>query len=96
MLNKIKLLLGLAGNEKDDLLQLLSDMAVDEVKDYCNIDDISGLENTIIQMVIIKYNLIGHEGLASESYSGASYSYITDYPGNIVTALNKYRRLRVL
>lgn len=96
MLNKIKLLLGSMDDDKDDVLQLLINVVTDEVKDYCNVDSVDGMESVIIQMVIIKYNLIGHEGVASESYSGVSYTYEHDYPDSILSTLKKHRRLRVL
>ena len=95
MIEKIKILLGLTGNEKDNLLRVLLETAIDEAKGYCGTDTIDGLESTIMQMTVIKYNLMGHEGLSSESYSGASYSYMSNYPQSIISALQKKRRLNV-
>ena len=38
-------------------------------------------------MVVFLYNRLGTEGLNSESYSGVSYNYSSDYPEYILSAL---------
>ena len=96
MITKIKTLLGLTDCSKDELILALKDIAESEVKAYCNIDDISGLESAIIQIVILKYNRLGTEGISSESYSGISANYCEDYPPGITRMLNQKRRLKVL
>lgn len=96
MLNKIKLLLHISDDEQDDVLDTLIEIAGDEAKAYCNVDSIDGIENIIIQMVIYKYNRLGTEGVISESYSGASYTYNDNYPAVIINALNKHRRLKIV
>ena len=86
-----------AGKIRSKLLLLLK-MAEDEVREFCNYDggeDLSRLDNIIIQMALIKYNRLGTEGLSAEGYSGASYSYENDYPEPIIAALRRNRRLRV-
>lgn len=95
MLNNIKMLLGITGSEKDDLIRFLIDICTDEAKQYCNTDTADGLETAIIQMVVFKYNRIGTEGLTEESYNSASYSYAEDYPKPILKMLNSKRKLRV-
>lgn len=95
MFDSIKLLLGLTGSEKDDLIRFLINLCSDEAKQYCNTDTVDGLENAIVQMVAFKYNRMGTEGLTSESYNSASYSYSEDYPKPILKMLNKKRKLRV-
>ena len=96
MLNKIKLLLGINGDEQNETIQLLIELVTDEAKAYCNVDTITGLESIIMQMVVFKYNLLGHEGLTSEAYGGVSYSYSANYPESILSALNAHRRLKVM
>lgn len=96
MQETIKILLGLIGNEKDDLIRILIDICTDEAEQYCNTNSIDGLETAIIQMVVFKYNRIGTEGLNSESYNSASFSYADDYPMPILKMLNSKRKLRVL
>lgn len=96
MLNKIKILLGITDKEKDDLINVLIELTEEEVRDYCGIEALDGMKNTIIQMVIFKYNRIGTEGLTSENYNGASYNYMSEYPDNIKKILNKHRRIKVM
>ena len=47
-------------------------------------------------MVVYNYNRIGTEGLNSESYSGTSYNYTTDYPEQILKMLKRYRKIVTL
>ena len=96
MLEKIKMLLGLASTDttKDELLTYLLQMAQDEAINYCHTDDIYGLENCISAMVIFTYNNLGSENLNSESYSGVNYSYRKGYPDSIMRQLNSHRLVR--
>lgn len=96
MLQKIKSLLAISDNSKDDLLEALSDIATEEVKAYCNIEDATPLESIIIQLAVIKYNRLGAEGVSSENYNGASFSYESEYPSQILAVLNKNRRCKFL
>lgn len=95
MLNKIKILLGLNDDSKDDLLTTLIELCEGEACEYCGIDSADGMDSVIIQMVVYKYNRLGTEGLSGESYSGASYSY-TDYPANITSLLENRKKSRKL
>ena len=96
MLEDIKLLLGITSTDKDELLELLISQATGEAKRLTNSDNTTELRNVIIKMVIFNYNRLGTEGLNSESYSGVSYSYATDYPDVILRELRSLRKLRVL
>ena len=96
MLENIKLLLGITDDTKNALLQVLIQQAEDEVKDYTHRDDVCCLTSTIERMVVYNYNRLGTEGLNSESYSGLSYNYATDYPEQILKVLKKYRKIVVL
>lgn len=96
MLENIKLLLGITGNDKDELLQLLISQATTEAKELTNNPNTSVLQPVITKMVIYNYNRLGTEGLDSESYSGTSYSYSSDYPEAIMRLLRKYRRIKTL
>lgn len=95
MIQKLKTLLSIDHTEQDDLLYLLLEMTEQEVRDYCNIDDLTGLESTILQMAVIKFNRIGTEGLTAESYSAGNWTYSDSYPEHIKRALNKHRKLRL-
>lgn len=96
MLMKVKLLLGLTDNSKDDLLTILIDVAIDEAMAYTHRECVEGLETSIIQMVVYKYNRIGTEGVDNESYSGVSFAYSTDYPESIMRSLRSKRKVVVL
>lgn len=93
MLNKIKILLGLKDNSKDDLLTILIEEAIDEALAYTHRDSADGLDTSITQMVVYKYNRIGTEGVDSENYSGVSFSYSTDYPESIMRGLRSKRKV---
>ena len=100
MLQKMKtLIFGLNGgatNDYDDTLNTLLDMATSEAVDYSGCDDIKKLENIIVQMAVIKYNQLGAEGLQSENYSGGSYTYLTDYPEQILKQLRQHKAAKYI
>lgn len=96
MLNKIKILLGIADDSKDELLRILLDQTAEEVVNYTHNYELDKLENVIINIAIWKYNRIGSEGLNSENYSGVSFSYASEYPDAILKQLQAYRRIRTL
>lgn len=93
MLDKLKLILGIKDDTKDDLLTLLIEQAIEEALNYTHQDSIENLRSTIISMVVYKYNRLGTEGLDSEGYSGVSFGYSTDYPESIMRALKSQRKL---
>ena len=97
MLEEIKILLGdAASNFTDAQIGLASRLAINEVEEYCNRELDASLELVAIQIAVIKLNRINTEGLASQSYSGVSESYINGYPEEIKAVLNRKRKLRVL
>ena len=93
MLEKVKLLLGIADNTKDDLLTLLIEQAFEEAIVYTHNECVDELNTSIIQMVVYKYNRIGTEGVDSEGYSGVSFQYTSDYPENIMRGLRAKRKV---
>lgn len=96
MLEKIKLCL--TNNiYTDDLINLFIDDTTKEVKIYCNREDIdTELESVIRRIVIIKLNRMNSEGLSSQAYSGVSESFIDGYPQDIISVLNRKRKLKTL
>ena len=97
-LNTIKVLLKLDGDtSKDTLINVLIEQAQFEFKDYCNREDLpTAAVGVINEMVLVKYSKLGAEGLASQSFSGISDSFIDGYPANIIKALNRYRKVKFL
>lgn len=96
MLRKIKLLLGLTGNDKDELLNLLLDNAIEYAQNITHNSNVDELSGCIQQIVIYNYNRISTEGISSESYSGVSFNYTTDYPDAIVRSLKAKRKVQVI
>ena len=95
MLDKIKLLLNIADDNSDDLLNTLISMCKEEAYVYCNLPEYNKkLDNIVVSMVIEKYNRIGSEGSKSQSASGISASYDSFYSDKVVKMLNKHRRVR--
>ncbi len=84
-------------NVGDELLNDFVNDAIVEIKEYCNVIEGEELPNGCIgivkELVIIRINKLGSEGLSSESYSGVSQSYIEDMPKDILRKLRRYRKL---
>lgn len=96
MLKKLKLLLGITDDSKDELLRILLDYAEEEVVNYTHNYDLEKLQNVIIQVAVWRYNKMGSEGLDSENYSGVSFNYSASYPDMLMRQLQSYRRLCTL
>lgn len=97
MLEEIKILLGDAANNFSEAqIGLALKMAMAEVQGYCNREIDAELEVCVERIAIIKLNRMNTEGLASQSYSGVSESYINGYPTDILAVLNRKRRIKVL
>lgn len=96
MLEKIKLCLT-NNTYTDELINLFIEDTTKEVKIYCNREDIdTELESVIRRIVIIKLNRMNSEGLSSQSYSGVSESFVDGYPQDIISVLNRKRKLKTL
>lgn len=99
MLEKIKLLLGLAEEDesRDDLINTLISLCKDQAVDFCNLDEYSSkLDSAVISMVIERYNKIGTEGVSSVSTNGINESYVEDYSKPIKNKLIKNRKVRLV
>lgn len=95
MLDKIKILLGLADDSKDDLLNILIALCKDEAVDFCNLTEYSNkLDSAIIAMVIERYNKLGTEGLSSVSTNGITEDYLTGYSEIVRSKLRKNRKVK--
>jgi len=97
MIEEIKLLLGdAASNYTEAQISLAYKMALAEVEDYCNREADTTLELLAEKIAIIKLNRMNTEGLASQSYSGVSESYVDGYPADIKAVLNRKRKIKVV
>lgn len=97
MIEEIKLLLGdAASNYTDAQIGLAYRLALAEVEAYCKREADAVLELVAENIAVIKLNRMNSEGLASQSYSGVSESYIDGYPAEIQAILRGKRRVKVL
>lgn len=97
MIEEIKLLLGdAASNYSDTQIGLCLKLALAEVEAYCNRPIDYELEIIAEKIAIIKLNRLNTEGLAAQSYSGVSENYIDGYPQEILTVLNRKRKIKVV
>lgn len=94
MIENLKVLLGITDNSKDDLLSILIEMAE---ADFETISQSNRLDNnTVMHMVMFLYARLGTEGLNSESYNGATFSYAQDYPDYILKQIKGMKRVRLI
>ena len=97
MIEEIKLLLGdAAANYSEAQINLALKMAISEVEEYCNRELDAALELIAEKIAVIKLNRMNTEGLASQSYSGVSESYINGYPAEILAVLNRKRKIKIV
>jgi hypothetical protein len=70
-----------------------------EVEAYCRrsfpTDDMC-MNYLICRIAVIRLQRSGTEGLASQSYSGVSESFIDGYPADILAILNSKRKVKLL
>jgi hypothetical protein len=96
-IDNIKILLGdAAENYSDAQIEMAHSLAVNEIEQYCArpVDDTLAL--VAVQIAVIKLNRTNTEGLASQSMSGTSETYINGYPLEIQQILNRKRKLKVI
>jgi hypothetical protein len=97
MIDEIKLMLGdAADNFSEPQIELAYRMAAAEVEDYCNRELDTVLEYQAQRIAVIKLNRMNSEGLASQGFSGISETYIDGLPADILAALNRKRRIKVV
>ena len=97
MIEEIKLLLGdAATNYSDAQISLAYKLALAEVEAYCRREADATLELMAEKIAVIKLNRMNTEGLASQSYSGVSESYIDGYPAEVVAVLDSKRKIKVV
>lgn len=95
LISKISILID--RDDKKELLQLLIENAIEEIINYCNLEEYNTkLDSLICKIVIYNYNRLGTEGLNSTSYSEIRENYTDGYGEDIVRMLNKNRRLKTL
>ena len=97
MIEEIKILLGdAASNYTDAQIALALKIAIAEVEEQCNRDADAALELMAEKIAVIKLNRINTEGLANQSYSGVSETYVDGYPAEIQAVLNRKRKIKII
>lgn len=97
MIEEIKIMLGdAASNFTDAQIGLALKLALAEVEAYCKRSVDSELEVVVLRIATIKLNRMNTEGLAAQSYSGVSESYIDGYPADIQMILRGKRKIKVV
>ena len=97
MIEEIKLLLGeTAQNYTDAQIGLAYKLALAEVEAYTKREADAVLELCAEQIAVIKLNRSNTQGLASQSYSGISESFIDGYPDEIQVILRGKRKIKVV
>ena len=80
LLNRIKTLLNIEGNE--ELILEIVNITESKILNYINATEMpKELEFVLIELSVQRFNRIGSEGIASESIDGKSVSYDDDFTG---------------
>lgn len=96
-IEEIKLLLGeAAANFTEAQISLAYKIALAEVEGYCGRSADEVLLLVAQSIAVIKLNRINTEGLAAQSLSGISETYIDGYPADIQAILNRKRKVKVI
>lgn len=97
MIDEIKILLGeAAANYTDAQISLAYRLALAEVEAITNRSADAVLELCAEKIAVVKLNRMGTEGLASQSFSGVSESYIDGYPEDVQSILRAKRKIKVV
>lgn len=99
MIDEIKILLGdAASNYTEAQIKVCLKHAQSEVVGYCGKELDEELEMAAERIAIIKLNRLNSEGLAGQSFSGVSETYVDGYPADIQALLDrkKVRKIKVL
>ena len=97
MLDDLKVLLGIADDTQDTLLNLLLSKATTKFQNYCHRLDIpDSAQSSITDYAVILYNRRGSEGLNSESYSGVNNNFETGIPQSIKSEWNSFAKMVTL
>ena len=97
MLEELKVMLSdAASNFTTAQLGLALKQALIGVGVYCDRKVGPELGLAAQRIAVIKLNRTNTEGLAAQSFSGVSESYIDGYPADILAVLNRKRKIKVV
>lgn len=79
VLKKVKLFLNIQDELQDDLLVAIKEQTEQHLKALCGVDDIpSTLEFVVVDVMVMRFNRIGSEGMQSQSVDGLSQTFNSD------------------
>ena len=97
MVEEIKLLLGdSVASFSDAQIGLMAKLAIQFVEDYTDRQLDYSLTLLAERICVIYLNRMNTEGLSSTSFSGSSESFLDGLPDDIIRALDKKRKVRVI
>ena len=97
MIEELKVLLAeTADNFTEAQMGLALKMAIMEVEEITKRELDYSLELVALQIAKIKLNRLDTEGLASQSFSGVSETYLDGYPQEIQDILKRKRKIKVI
>lgn len=97
MIEDLKIMLGdRVNNFTEEQIGFALQRSIAEIEAYCRCPIDYELEMCVLEIAIIKLNRMNSEGLSSQSYSGMSESYLSDYPHYILRTMNRKRKIKVL
>lgn len=97
MLDKIKARLNITDSSRDFLINDLIEDSKEDLKELTNNPNLKfdrKAEGIVKELVVIKFNRLGAEGLSSESVNGHSQSFIDGLPKDLRTKILSMRKLR--
>ena len=97
MIDNIKILLGdAAASYTEEQISLCYDMAKSEVESYCRRPLDTELEYCSVKIAVIKLYRMNTEGLTAQSVSGMNETYLDGYPADVLSILNRKRKVKLL
>lgn len=97
MIEEIRIMLGEASdNYSDAQIGLALKHSLAEVESYCKRNIDYELEVCAERIAVLKLLRQNTEGLASQSFSGVSESYVDGYPADIQAILDRKRKIKVI
>ncbi|KAF5070546.1 hypothetical protein DSECCO2_221360 [anaerobic digester metagenome] len=98
LLTAIQLRPGVENISAELLVDLIAD-AQTELRELINYPDDVALPSAsfpvLKEMVLLKINRLGYEGISSTSVSGTSENFIDGYPADLMKRIVRLRRLRL-
>ncbi len=96
-MDKLETLTALNPKADEETLEALIDLAEADFKAECRRDDVpEAADSIIVRMVQHRWGQLDGAGLASQSYSGASETFLTDWPEDLKRAMHRFRRAVLL